>query len=82
MRLYDFKLSEKQEQRARELHNDSIIMDMLYQGPVSPTNFPSQVRDKIYEKNKRYAKDFSQAIPRAGWDTNLFAVKCVQSVNV
>lgn len=75
MKLYDFKLNVKQEQRAKELHNNSIIMDMLYQGPVSPTNFPKHVRDKIFEKNKRYAKDFSQAITRAGWDTNLLAIK-------
>lgn len=75
MKLYDFKLNEKQEQRARELHNDSIIIDMLYQGPVSPTNFPKYMRDKIFEKNKRYINDFSQAIPKAGWDTNAFAVK-------
>lgn len=75
MKLYDFKLSEKQEQRAKELHANSIVIDMLYQGPVSPTNIPKHVRDKIYEKNKRYIKDFTQAITRAGWDTNLLAIK-------
>jgi hypothetical protein len=30
---YDFGLTAEQEDRARRLHEESIVVDMLYQGP-------------------------------------------------
>ncbi|WP_157248536.1 dipeptidase [Nonomuraea typhae] len=33
---FDFGLSAEQEERARRLHRDSIVIDLLFQGPCSP----------------------------------------------
>lgn len=44
---YDFGLSAEQEQRAKELHDNSIVIDLLFQGPLSPQAIPAEVSDKI-----------------------------------
>jgi len=51
MRLYDFKLSENQEKRARRLHDESIVIDMLFQGPMSPYSVPKSIEDQILKES-------------------------------
>ncbi|WP_256717517.1 hypothetical protein [Paenibacillus odorifer] len=38
--LYDFKLTEQEEERAKRLHEQNIIIDLLFQGPLSPSAIP------------------------------------------
>jgi membrane dipeptidase len=45
--LYDFGLTLQQEERAKQLHDDMIIIDLLFQGPLSPGVIPSTVSDAI-----------------------------------
>lgn len=37
--LYPFQLTDEQEKRARKLHDESIIIDMLFQGPIGTYSF-------------------------------------------
>ncbi len=52
--LFDFSLSKKQEKRATNLHKESIIIDMLYQGPMSPPNFSDEITEKLKKRCKKY----------------------------
>ena len=54
--LYDFNLNQEQELRAKSLHEDSIIIDMLFQGPLSPYSIP----EHIEEETKRIADEQTQ----------------------
>ena len=38
--LYEFNLTEEQEKKAKELHYENIVIDMLFQGPISTYSFP------------------------------------------
>ena len=42
--LYDFSLTAEQEARARTLHESSIILDMLFQGPVGTSGTAGEAR--------------------------------------
>lgn len=44
---YDFKLTEQEEERAIRLHEQNINIDLLFQGPLSPSAIPESVSDKI-----------------------------------
>ncbi|OXM17126.1 dipeptidase [Paenibacillus herberti] len=44
---YDFQLSPEQEQRARDIHERSIVIDLLFQGPLSPTVIPEDISNEI-----------------------------------
>ncbi len=44
--LYEFNLTEEQEKRARELHDGSIVIDMLFQGPISTYSFPENFEEE------------------------------------
>lgn len=44
---YDFKLTEQEEERAVHLHEQNINIDLLFQGPLSPSAIPDSVSDKI-----------------------------------
>lgn len=44
---YDFKLTEQEEERAVRLHEQNINIDLLFQGPLSPSAIPDSVSDKI-----------------------------------
>ncbi|MCM3747215.1 dipeptidase [Paenibacillus pasadenensis] len=48
--VYDFQLSPEQEQRARDIHEHSIVIDLLFQGPLSPTVVPAEVSRQIREE--------------------------------
>src|SRR3954467_4359966 len=49
---YDFGLTEAQEQRAARLHTDSVIVDLLFQGPVGYRSFTD---DMVAELQDAYA---------------------------
>lgn len=54
-RLYDYSLTPAQEERALRLHRESIIIDMLFQGPVGAAAYTvemvRQLQDE-YEKHR------------------------------
>jgi len=45
--LYDFHLTEEQELRAKRLHEDSIILDMLFQGPIGTYSLPEGAEEEL-----------------------------------
>ncbi|REE83919.1 membrane dipeptidase [Paenibacillus taihuensis] len=45
--MYDFGLTAEQEQRARDIHERSIVIDLLFQGPLSPSVIPAEVSEQI-----------------------------------
>ncbi|NHM31310.1 dipeptidase [Neobacillus terrae] len=55
--LFDFHLSQEQEARAKRLHEESIVIDMLYQGPMSPLNFTDEVTEELKRRCEKYIND-------------------------
>jgi membrane dipeptidase len=55
--LFDFQLTAEQEARARRLHDESIIIDMLYQGPMSPLNFSDEATEELKKRCEKYIHD-------------------------
>ena len=51
--LYNFNLTEAQESHARELHDSSIVLDMLFQGPVGTYSLPESAEEELLEKAKQ-----------------------------
>ena len=45
--LYDFSLTAEQEARARTLHESSIVLDMLFQGPVGTYSLPEGAEELL-----------------------------------
>ena len=54
---FDFGLDEAQEACAASLHRDSILIDLLYQGPIGPCNFSSQLEKKVIDRLARVGRD-------------------------
>ena len=48
--LYDFSLTAEQEARARTLHESSIILDMLFQGPVGTYSLPEGAEEELLRR--------------------------------
>ncbi|MDR1599505.1 MAG: dipeptidase [Oscillospiraceae bacterium] len=48
--LYDYRLTPSQEERAERLHDESIIIDMLFQGPLSPYSLDDAFTRETLEK--------------------------------
>lgn len=46
-KLFAFGLDEAQENRATRLHRESLIIDLLYQGPIGPETFPVELEKEI-----------------------------------
>lgn len=44
---YDFHLSSSQEARAERLHKEAIIIDLLFQGPLSPAAIPEALSEEL-----------------------------------
>lgn len=58
MVLYDFNLTDEQEKEARRIHDESIVIDMLFQGPLSPYAVPKDVENQIVkEAQERFNDD-------------------------
>ncbi|HEU5138863.1 MAG TPA: membrane dipeptidase [Bacillales bacterium] len=55
--LYDFSLTDEEEERAANLHENSIIIDMLFQGPLSPNAIPEEVSARLKEICEPYQDD-------------------------
>lgn len=53
--LYDFSLTAEQEARARTLHESSIILDMLFQGPVGTYSLPEARRRSCWRWHRKPA---------------------------
>ncbi len=51
---YDFGLSEEQEERARRLHEESIIIDTLFQGPCGRRSFTDEMTKRLQDKYERH----------------------------
>lgn len=51
---YDFGLSAAQEERAKRLHEENINVDLLFQGPLSPSAIPESVSLKVKELCEPY----------------------------
>lgn len=47
MDAYDFGISEEQQARARKLHDESIVIDMLFQGPIGTYSLPESLEDEL-----------------------------------
>ena len=45
--IYDFGLTPEQEKRAKKLHEDSIVIDLLFQGPIGTYSFEDEFGDEI-----------------------------------
>jgi membrane dipeptidase len=50
---YDFGLTAEQEKRAGRLHQDSIIIDALFQGPCSHTAFTDEMEQQVKVASSR-----------------------------
>jgi membrane dipeptidase len=48
--LYDYGLSSAEEERSLRLHEESIIIDMLFQGPLSPYSLDESFSRKVEAK--------------------------------
>ncbi|MDR1439446.1 MAG: dipeptidase [Clostridiales bacterium] len=58
---YDFGLSREQEERARRIHDESIVIDFLFQGPIGTRSIPGEIggelEDICLKKHPGSAKD-------------------------
>ncbi|ULO08701.1 membrane dipeptidase [Paenibacillus sp. 19GGS1-52] len=72
--LYDFNLTLAEEERAVRLHDTNINIDLLFQGPLSPTAIPDSVSAKIKELCEPYKDDpmLYNSLP-SQWVTKLSA---------
>ncbi|QFF97631.1 hypothetical protein PB01_01740 [Psychrobacillus glaciei] len=55
--LFDFRLTKEQEERAKNLHNASIIIDLLFQGPLSPLAISDEISEVLKEKCEPFQDD-------------------------
>jgi membrane dipeptidase len=51
---YDFGLNEEQEARARRLHDESIIIDTLFQGPCGRRSFTEEMVEQLRREYERH----------------------------
>ncbi|MDE7010843.1 MAG: dipeptidase [Oscillospiraceae bacterium] len=66
--LYKFHLSEEQEARARDLHESSIILDMLFQGPVGTYSLPEGAEEELLELARSACP--GDEVGQCDWATN------------
>ncbi len=68
-KLFGYGLDTTQEERARRLHEESIIIDTLYCGPIGAAacteDMVKQVMDD-YEKDRNAHRNMSMALCAAG----------------
>lgn len=56
-KLFDFSLTKEQEKRAKTIHEESIIIDMLFQGPLSPNAISDKVAERMKKDCEKYKDD-------------------------
>lgn len=77
--LYDFHLTPEQEEKALAVYEDSYVIDMLFQGPLSPYSLEESFSRKIEEKYEplkttdpdRYRGKIAGAVLQAALDGEL-----------
>lgn len=52
-----FDLSQTEEERAQVIHDESIVIDLLFHGPLSPDTISDEVSEKIKKQCKPYLDD-------------------------
>lgn len=57
--LFDFGLSGNEEARAARLHQESVIVDLLYQGPIGPDSFSNRLEEIVLNKMAQIEQDVS-----------------------
>jgi membrane dipeptidase len=55
--LFNFNLTDEEEKRAKTLHEKNIIIDLLFQGPLSPRAIPQGVASKLKEMCEPFKDD-------------------------
>ncbi|MCR2820079.1 dipeptidase [Lederbergia panacisoli] len=55
--LFDFQLSVEEEERGKRLHEESIIIDLLFQGPLSPRAISEEISEKLKQECEPYRHD-------------------------
>ncbi len=65
--LYPFSLTQEQEARAKKLHEDSIILDMLFQGPVGTYSLPEGAEEELLELAKKACPN--DEVAQCDWST-------------
>ena len=75
-------LSERDETRARRIHDESIVIDLLFQGPLSPQVIPDALADEVKrhcepyrDTPQRYAAMSSRVIARMAGDNQIGAFR-------
>lgn len=70
--LYSFGLSPTQEERARRLHDESIVVDMTFTGPCGPEAFTDEMNEELraaYTRNADVLSIFLAAMALPGrWE--------------
>jgi len=68
---YDFALTAEQEARAGQLHNESIIVDMLFQGPCGYRSFTKEMESQIEADWKNYHDPAQSMFSSQHWPIRL-----------
>lgn len=55
--VYDFGLTTTEEERAKEIHSKSIVIDLLFHGPLSPAVMDEALSNKVKELCEPYLDD-------------------------
>ncbi|MBS7532011.1 membrane dipeptidase [Hazenella sp. IB182353] len=65
---FDFGLDKQAEERAKMLHENSTIIDLLFQGPLSPRAIPDEVSAELKQAYEPYRNDphTYSSLPRKG----------------
>ncbi len=50
---YDFGLTKEQQEHAKKLHDESIVIDMLFQGPIGTYALPEGFEEELLEMAKK-----------------------------
>jgi membrane dipeptidase len=67
--VYDFGLTDEQEERARRLHADSLVCDMLFQGPCGYRSFTPEMDAELEEEYKKHGSDLQYVFSAMGKTT-------------
>jgi len=54
---YDFSLSESDEDRAARIHRDSIVIDLLFQGPIGTYSLGEEIERETLELARAHCED-------------------------